>query len=590
MALADDVDQLGKNQATLQKNFLSLKRRLDALEGRVDALDGETEEAQEEETPVAARSRASSAKQTSAKETSKPIENLGFKIFGAVGFGLILLGLIFLYNYAVELGILTYGGRVAIGVLFSVAFIIVGQVFRKNEYERFSQLLTGGGLGLLYFTLYAAYAFPASRTALKLTAGVDYTLLLAVLVAAVVIALRNNSMILTAYAFVLGYGAPLLVGAADRAMSIHAVMIPTILLSIALAIILKDRPWRLGVFGAVASFIVYWMVFEQQNVIQYVAAGIVPAIVGPALLYLIILVGLWSALALYLPDDERNTQNIVIALASAIAVTAFGLTIVWRYWETYKGVFIILLAVAYLGLTFAAKMRNLRIMFETFFIICIALVTIAIPVQLEHYWIAIAWAIEGALLVRSGVNVDVRGLRVIGYVALGLSVINTLAWGSGLRTAERLLSYAASIGALYVSAYVLSQDPQKDEWKRYAIGALTVTATLLLTILLAVEIWDADGIFQTASRNTRHVTLSILWALEAVACIAIGFAGRSQSFRILGAGLFGVTVLKILVVDLDSLNGISRTIVTIVVGIIALVGAFAYIRNKDRIETYLKGG
>ena len=586
MAIADDVDQLGKNQAALQKNLLTLKKRLDRLESRVDDIAGD-DEAQEEEE---ARTAPQPARRTAAKETSKPIENLGFKIFGAVGFGLILLGLIFLYRYAVELGMLTYGGRIVIGVLFSVAFVIAGEILRRKAYEKYGQLLTGGGLGLLYFTFYAAYAFPASRAALGITAMVDYLLLFIVLIAALALALRNDSPLLTAYAFVLGYGAPLLIGAADRAMSIHAVMIPTVLLSIALAIILKYKPWKLGIFGAVATFLVYAITFGQQHVIRYVAAGAVPSIVGPAFFYLLLLAVLWSVLTLYLPDDASNVQNVIIAIVAAASLVGFGLTIVWKYWETYNGAFLVLLAAAYLGLTGLAKMRNLRIMFEAFFIICIALVTIAIPVQLDKYWIAIAWAIEGALLVRSGVRVEVRGLRVLGYAALGLAVINTLGWGTQLPTAERLLSYIATIGALYASAYFLSLDAEKDERKSFVMGVLAIAGTVLLTILLAVEIWDPAGIFASMSRNAKHVLLSVLWALEAIACIGIGFLGRSQSFRIMGALLFGITVLKVLFFDIDALNGLYRTVVTILVGLIALGGAFAYIKNKEGIESYLRGG
>jgi len=403
VAIADDVDQLGKNQAALQKNLLTLKKRLDRLELRVEDLTGDPEAQEEEEAETAPQP----TKRVASKETAKPIENLGFKIFGAVGFGLILLGLIFLYRYAVELGILGYGGRVVIGVLFSVAFVVAGEVLRRKEYERYGQLLTGGGLGLLYFTFYAAYAFTASRNALRLNAPMEYTLLLIVLIAALVLALRNDSPLLTAYAFVLGYGAPLLIGAADRSMSIHTIMIPTLLLSVVLAIILKYKPWKLGIFGAVATFLVYAITFGQQRVIQYVAAGAVPPIVGPAFFYLLLLAVLWSVLTLYLPDDASNVQNVIIAIVAAVSLVGFGLTIVWKYWETYNGAFLILLAVAYLGLTGFAKVRNLRIMFETFFIICIALVTIAIPVQLDKYWIALAWAIEGALLVRSGVRVEV---------------------------------------------------------------------------------------------------------------------------------------------------------------------------------------
>ena len=90
------------------------------------------------------------------------------------------------------------------------------------------------------------------------------------------------------------------------------------------------------------------------------------------------------------------------------------------------------------------------------------------------------------------------------------------------------------------------------------------------------------------SGDVRIVILSVVWAVEAVVLIVVGFVNRSSSLRYLGVLLFGITVMKILIIDLSFIETIYRTIVTIIVGLIALGASFAYVKNKERIEELLK--
>jgi uncharacterized membrane protein len=624
MALSDDVEKLAKNQATLQKNFITLKTRLDALERRV----GEPKNVDTDDTLVAepfqtrsakasARAAKESADDTAAKETSKPIENLGFKIFGAVGFLLILLGLFFLYRYAVDNGYLGITGRIAIGTLFAIVVLVTAEAFRRKSYEKFSQLLTGGGLALLYFTFYATYAFTEYREALGMTQGVNATLLFIVMIIAVLLALRHDSQLLTCFAFLMGYLAPLLTGAAGDNINMHGTMIVTIILTIGMGIILARKRWPLLLYPVLLAHLVYLIAFFSERVIQYSPAGTAPSAVAPALLYLVILFIITNVLAILLGDadtakaktaaelkaksDKRSknddaapigpdavtVQSVIAAVLSGGALLAFGLTTVWHYWSSWRGVSLVIGAALYLGLTALAKQRDQRTMFETFFLLCITFITIAIPVQLKHSWIALAWAVEGYLLVRAGERVQTRGIRILGYVALFLALCNTLGWGMRLPLGERLVSSLVVLAGIWGAAYTL-RDEKDAASQTIARTILAVVGLVLLVIIFTVEPLAGDSILKTWPMGARHTIVSVLWAATAVACITIGFVQRSGALRIVGAILFGITVLKVLIIDLDNLDPIYRTLVTIIVGIIALAGAFAYIKNKDRIKAYLE--
>ncbi len=582
VGVADDMKKLGKNQLALHQSFEYLQKKVKALERRVATLEGREPEPEPE--PVKKK-----VEQTSVKETHKPIENLGFKIFGGVGFALILLGIFFLYRYAVDQGWIGILGRIVLGIVFSLVILGAAEVFRKKEYVKFSQLLTGGGLALLYFTFYATYAFREYREALGMTQTMNFVLLLVVMVVAVVLALRQDSMLLTCFAFLMGYLSPILIGIIAQSGNYHVLLIATLILSVGMAVILWKKNWPLGSFPVVISYLIYAFFFAEERVLRYTQDGTAPDVVGPAFVYLLLFWLLFSVLSLVLKDDKNHIQNILISVGNAFAFFGFGLAMVWEYLHSWRGLFVILIAAAYLFMAGLAKRRELKNLFETLFVLAITFLTITIPVQLQGAWITAAWALEGVLLLKASAKLKHNGLAILGYLVLGIGTLRLLFWDTWqLDYGWRTFSFLVVIAALAGGAYVLSRSEiaGKDEMK----GVLGVGAALVLTVMLGVEILDRNGMFTNWTSNARQVLCSIAWAVEAIILIIAGFLNRATAFRITGLLLFGLVLVKILIFDLGALNDISRTIVTIIVGIIALVGAFVYVKNKEKIKAFLEEG
>jgi uncharacterized membrane protein len=590
---SDDLQKLAQNQKALQDNFLYLKKRVDAIEKRVAALDDGPVPMTSASRTVASAVSGQSAKRSKkdddskTKETSKPIENLGFKVFGAVGFVLILIGLFYLYRYAVDNGWIGILGRIILGVLFSLCVIVTGELFRRRGYARFSELLTGGGLALLYFTLYAAYAFREYREQLGMTATVDFTLLLIVMGVAVYLALRFDSIILTAFAFLLGYLTPVLIGLIENTGNYHTLLLTTLILSLGMALILRAKEWQLAVYPTAISYAIYMMFFFSNSVLSHSGAQAAPAVAVHALLYLLAFGALFSYLALALRDDALSTQSTLVSILVAAATLGFGLWIVFNYWHSARGVFVVALAAAYLFLAFLARQREKERLFSVNLILCVTMLTVAVPVQLERSWVTLAWAIEGFGLAQLGLRQESAALRKLAYAVLGVALARALFYDSwALGFGERTVAFAAIILALYGTAWAVSSAGKDDE--RFVM-LLGLAATLMLTVALAVELLDPNGMLRVASQGARHVSVSVSWALEAVALIVAGFAGKSRALRLMGLVLFGIVVLKVLFVDLDNLATIYRTVVAILVGVIALGASFAYVKNKERIQELLNG-
>ncbi len=559
----------------LDNKISELDKRIAILEGKESATEQkEAYEKTSKQTPIDVSTEAS-------KETSLSSENLGFKIFGTVGFIFLLLGLFYFYRYAVEQGWIGVLERVVLGIIFSLAVLVVGEVFRRKEYPRFSQLITGGGIALLYFTIYSTYHFREFREALDMSLGANSVLLFIVMAFAVFLALRLNSLILTSFAFFLGYLAAFLTGEA------HQMMISTLILSAGLTVILWKKNWRIGIYPVIVSYFLYTIFFLDSGVI-FVSNTVITSIVYYAIGYLVCFFIIFTILSIILKDEENNTQNAVISLINAFAAFVFGLSIVWHYWHPARGVFVIFMSAVYLGLTYYVGQRDLKNMFRVFFVLCIMFLTIAVPVQLEKSWVAFAWAIEGILLVHAGVRIENWNIRRLGYIVLGLAALwSLLSDIHGLPFWERATSMVAVILALYGVPYLISRAKLVDYEKNLPI-LFNIAGTFLLTISLATEILDSEGLLAALPSDVRQVILSVVWAIEAVVLIVIGFVNRSSSLRNIGLLLFGITVIKILIVDLSDLETIYRTVVTIIVGLIALGASFAYVKNKERIQGFLK--
>ncbi|MDD9952930.1 MAG: DUF2339 domain-containing protein [Candidatus Woesearchaeota archaeon] len=575
MAVADDVKKLAKNQAALQKNLVFLKKRIAVLE---DRLDGNEPADEPIEIPADAKLPAT------GKETAKPIENLGFKVFGGVGFFLIFLGLFFLYDFAVDNGWIGYLGQISLGVLASILIIAIGEVFRRKEYEKFSQLLTGGGLGLLYFTFFATYFFPEYKAALGMTFGTVAILLTFVVLVAVALALRSDSMILAVFAFFLGYLSAFF---AFTEGATHAAMLYIILLGIGLAFLATKKQWSLAVAPVVLSYLFYAMFFFEHHVSRHAVENGMS--VGAHVGYALLLFVLFNLQTLFLKDDEKHTQNVLVAVINAALFFAFMFDIVWKLYPSYKGMLPLVLAVVYLCLGFIAKQRELNNLFETLFVICITALTITIPIQLDGPWITLAWALEGLLLVRAGVKIEHVGLRILGYIVLGIAFVRALFYDSWtLAFGWRTLTMAATACAMYLAAWCISNMPEPDEQRYMVESLLAVLSLVLITVMFAVEITDSAGLFSAMNDNSRLVLLSVVWAVEAIGLTFFGFKNKIRSIRIVGLVLFGITIVKVLILDISELAGIYRTVVTMIVGCIALVGAFVYIRNKEKIQAALE--
>jgi hypothetical protein len=209
----------------------------------------------------------------------------------------------------------------------------------------------------------------------------------------------------------------------------------------------------------------------------------------------------------------------------------------------------------------------------------LALVTVAIPLQLEKQWWTIGWAVLAAALGWLWRRVPHRGLLVWAAALLAASFIRLVPffnlWMFDYEPPSGtpiwnwyLYTYLAVAAAHFAAARWFSRgDDRAWAWAGARGPRLSTLAAaagaVLLFFLLNVEIADywsrgARLVFRFSAGVAPDLSYTIGWAVFALGLLTAGVALRSRGTRLAAIVLLVVTVLKGFLHDLGHLTGLYR--------------------------------
>jgi uncharacterized membrane protein len=79
--------------------------------------------------------------------------------------------------------------------------------------------------------------------------------------------------------------------------------------------------------------------------------------------------------------------------------------------------------------------------------------------------------------------------------------------------------------------------------------------------------------------KAKHVALSLLWGVMGLGAVIVGFARRLSWLRYAALGLLGVTLVKIMIVDMARVQAVYRILSFVAVGVVLLCVSFVYHRR-----------
>ena len=357
-----------------------------------------------------------------------------------VGLVVLFIGLAFLARYASEAGLLPVEFRLAAVGAAGIALLVFG--FSKRAAKPgFALALQGGGVAVMYLTVFAAFRLYALVPPLA-----AFGLMIVVCALSCVLALLQNAPALAVAAFAGGFAVPVLLSTGQGShvglFSYYTV------LNLAILFIAWKRAWRiLNMVGFLATFGVAsaWGVLKYQPA-QY--ASTQPFLVVFVLIYVL-------AAILYARNTPTRLGNAVDStLVFGTPLIAFGLQAgLVRHFEFGAAFSALGFAALYLGLATVLVRRALdryRLLIECFIALGVGFVTLAVPLALDVRWTSAVWALEGAGAFWVGMRQARWMPRAFGLLLQGFAALAFLQTVNGNISALPLAN-PVFMGALFIA-------------------------------------------------------------------------------------------------------------------------------------------
>src|SRR5689334_5343320 len=524
---------------------------------------------------------------------------IGRRWLGWAAVALILFATAFFLKYAFDNRWIGELGRVAIGVTAGVALAALGYRYHKRKWRVFSQILTAGGVVLLYLSAYASFGYYHLATQ---KAAFFY---LAILIAeAAGLALLYDAPAIAVMALIGGFLNPILLRSdRDQYRSLFGYILTLDLGTLAL---MKQWPGlsSLAFFG---THLLFWLWYGDNYHPRKLAA----VMIFQTAVFLAFLLAHLARRFLrkeHVPFDDLSVftsnpfkfvstfEDFSLLLVNPYLFFATSYFLLNGNHHDWMGVFAIGMALVYAG---AAKLlldRGATTRAEMLLLIGVALtfVTLAIPIQLKSNWITIAWAVEGLAILWTGIEMKSQRLRGIAHALLGLAILKLAMWDTpwSYRAAftpvvnRYFLSSLFVIVCLFAAAWLYEKLGERMHIAARVFQiALLVVALLTLWFLLTVETYTyfaTLAALQKTAEGYQHehwlgqMALSVLWSIYAAMLAAVGFVRRSAAIRWAALSLFALTVVKVMLVDIAVLQQLYRIIAFLVLGLLLLIVTWGY--------------
>ncbi|RYD05440.1 hypothetical protein N752_08835 [Desulforamulus aquiferis] len=376
--------------------------------------------------------KSSWVEDTKEKLTKEGLESvIGGKLLNRLGIIILLFGVAYFLKYSFDNQWIGEVGRVVTGLAAGVLLLVAGDLIMRRNYRYFSQGLTGGGIGVIYLSTFAAANFYS-----LISAGTAFILLVMAAVAGGLLAVRQNAFGVAVLSTLGGFLSPFLIGSTES--NILFLLCYISVLNLAVLGLAYYRNWPslnlLAFFGTALAYM-----GGQQSIWQP-SIGAVWLNQAFLTLYFLIFANLTFLYNIKHGKPTKTPDIVLLVLNAAFFFTASANNLD-SYYNEWLGFFAILLAVAYLGFGIVLNKRKItdKLLYLALLGTGLAFVTIAIPLQLEDERIVTtAWLVEAIVLVYAGLkgqNPWIRkgGLALLSLVSFSLHMDQPISLNSSCR-------------------------------------------------------------------------------------------------------------------------------------------------------------
>lgn len=493
-----------------------------------------------------------------------------------IGVVAILFGIGFFLKYAIDQGWISELTRVMMGVATGLLLVVLGEIW-QSKYRSYALSLSGGGIGILYFSITAAYQFYD-----LVSRGPAFVLMVLITLGASGLAYRYRSLPLAVLASIGGYASPLLLHS-NTDQQIQMFFYIT-LLNIGVLLVLIKKYWfellYLSFIGTALNFIVWAGQFSNRN---NTLESIVFLLANFAIFWAVtvLLIRLHDSQE-QVHEDTDNNQAIFQLLTAIYFSIAIAVLLYGRFHDRLALVSLIkggialatYALVSHYGWRLMRYVSSLGIFF--FLTLCFIWQFNGAALDISIFFMAAAGIAAGQMLAK-------EELRFWGFAALVLGLLKTFANQYEMQAYAFLLNEKFALSALYIAGiWAASRFWNGEDQKIKAAAALS------LWFAVSWELVAYFGQFPGA-KNSLNLSLSVWWIVYALIVLIYGVVSRAAFFRKLAIMLFALSIIKVFVYDVQSLDTGYRVVSFITLGVILLSVSYAYHRHKEKITNFLEG-
>lgn len=507
---------------------------------------------------------------------------IGGNWLSRIGIVAIVLGIGFFLKYAFDNQWIGPGGRVSLGVFSGIGVLIAGERLRARGYRNYAHSFSGGGILILYLSIYAAFAF------YQLIGQVPAFLLMAATTGlAVLLAARYTALSVAMLGLIGGFLTPVLLSTGtDNQAGLFGYIAVLDAGVLALAYYKRWGSLNYAAFAATSLMFAAWM-------LEWYA----PEKLWLTLFFLTLFFLLFSLLGvLHNILMKRRAAWLDISLIAINAALYFGTSYSLLEAAGYGftlGSFAVLMSGFYLLLFYVAWVRHRedQLLVLAYLNAGLIFFTLALAIQLDQHWVTIGWALEGAALVWMGLRTKTVAPRRAALLIFAVAVMHwfgvdaravTYGPGNGFVPLlnSRAVSGAVLTAALTAAGWLYWRFGGEDKERGQFITVYLLAANAMALTLLSVDTIDyfeqakemarLSGLGDAAAGNSgelnrlehaKQLALSTLWMLYAAAGLTFGIVRELKTLRIAALVLLGATVFKVLAFDAVRRATIEQTLI-----------------------------
>jgi uncharacterized membrane protein len=507
-------------------------------------------------------------------------EVFGGRVLAWIGGVAILLGIVFLLGIAIDRGWIDETMRTILGLLGSTSLLVAGVWLHERKGRTEAALAAvASALSGLYTTLLVG-----TQIYDLIPAGVGLACAGLVGIVGVVLAVRWQSMMVAAIGILGALLAPVLVGTGPSGLSLAFMAVA---LTAAVGVLLWQR-WNflsLGAFLISAPQLVVWF---TDNYDERLLASL-GVLVGFWALYVVAAIG--YELRSRTPDEPPVASWLLLLANVALIAGAGYAALDYTGHPNAAVVWLLGLAAGNILLgALALRQAINREIGSLLLAVGLGLSALGFADALDGPALVVGWAMQAVVLAYLATRANreptpygsnAERLLIAAGTYLGLALGHVLALEAPPTAIVKGVDDLgdALVGLGVCAAVALYGRFVLRDFGPRVVQACEVVGAAALVYLASVAIVDTIGVTASGdSRQAGQVVLSAFWTLTGLGAIVFGLLRDVRRFRLGGLALLALAVAKVYTYDLAELDELSRVLSFVALGLLLLVGAFAYQR------------